>query len=619
MMKYQLSIIDQDFMETRFCAMENQTSLIDILTCRGINQQDQKIYAFLDNGKIETASLTYGELHRRAQAIAARLQTSGVAQGERALLLYANSLEFVCAFFGCLYAGIIAIPTPSPDSIRLKRTLPRIYAFFKDAQVSAVLTTAKTYSQFPPEWQKDFSEQNITSIFTEEISDTLATEWCKKEIRLDNVAYLQYTSGSTSAPKGVMVTHKNMMHHSAYIQQAWNYTSDSIAVTWMPYFHDYGLIDGLIQPLYSGITCYIMSPLTFIRKPICWLEAISRFNVTHTQSPNFGYEYCIRKITSKQLTNIDLSSWKIASNGAEPIRKDTLENFIDKFKPYGFSPSAFYPAYGLAEATLLVSTKPHGETYEVASLDASKLEKNQVFEHDSEPSFNKKITRHVVSCGFPICGMTVVIADPKTLTKCASNEVGEIWIQDQSVTQGYWNKPTETKQTFGAYLRDTNEGPFLRTGDLGFFKNGQLFITGRLKDVIIIRGHNHYPQDIEFTVEKSHPSLRENSGAAFGVEISNREKLVVVQEVKRNWVNTLNLEEVIGDIRQELMAHHELQVYAVALIKSGSIPKTSSGKIMRRTCRTRFIEGTLDVINVCGSDPQSLRKLTVMSAMRSNS
>ncbi|NEO42373.1 MAG: fatty acyl-AMP ligase [Moorea sp. SIOASIH] len=588
------------------------SSLIDLLRYRGTNEGNQKAYTFLLNGRIEADSLTYGELEKKARAIAAQLQIMGITKGERALLLYSQGLDFICAFFGCLYAGVIAIPAPPPDAIRLKRTLPRLQSCLKDAEVSLVLTTSQIYSQFPGEWQKNFDYNNILLLFTEEISEQLANQWQELKINLDAIAYLQYTSGSISTPKGVILTHNNVIHHSAYIKQAWNYTSDSIAATWMPYFHDYGLIDGLIQPIYSGITCYVMSPLTFVRRPTCWLEVISKYKVTHSQSPNFGYDYCVRQVTSEQLTNLDLRSWRTASNGAEPIRKDTIEKFIKTFEPCGFRPTAFFPAYGLAEATLLVATKPHNDVPEIASIAASALEKNQIVECDR----NQKVSRYVVSCGFPICGIKVLIINPNTLTRCAPDEVGEIWISDLSVAQGYWNKPEETKHTFEVYLADTGEGPFLRTGDLGFIKDGQLFVTGRLKDIIIIRGRNHYPQDIEFTVEQSHPALRKNSEAAFGIEVDGEEKLVVVQEVQQSWLRKLDFDEVNGDINQALREEHGLRVYAIALIKPGSIPKTSSGKIMRQACRIKFLEGTLEVINSGGSNPEHLRELTVMSVMK---
>ncbi|MFB2976231.1 fatty acyl-AMP ligase [Microseira sp. BLCC-F43] len=586
-------------METqqKFSSMENQqkfSSLVHLLRYRARNQQNQKVYGFVGNRQQETAILTYGKLEKRARAIAAQLQGMGVTKGERALLLYSQTLEFICAFFGCLYAGVIPIPAPPPDAIGIKRTLPRLQSLIQDAQASLALTTSEVSSQLSEEWKKKLECNNkLLWLYSDEIADELADQWQELTINPDAIAYLQYTSGSTSTPKGVIVTHHNVIHHSACINQAWNYTSDSIAATWMPYFHDYGLIDGLIQPIYSGITCYVMSPLTFIKNPISWLRVISKYRVTHSQSPNFGYDYCVRRVPSEQLVNLDLGSWTTASNGAEPIRKDTVENFIKTFEPCGFRATAFYPAYGLAEATLLVATKSHNQVPQIASISASALEKNQIVECEGD----QKESRYVVSCGFPISGMKVVIVNPDTLTRCAPDEVGEILVSGLSVAQGYWNKPKETKETFEVYLQDTGEGPFLRTGDLGFIKNGQLFVTGRLKDVIIIRGCNHYPQDIEFTVEQSHSALRKNSGAAFGIEVDSEEKLVVVQEVDRSWLPELNLDEVIGDIRQALMAQHELEVYAIALLKSGSIPKTSSGKIMRRTCRSHFLEKTLSALN----------------------
>ncbi|MGB3193277.1 MAG: fatty acyl-AMP ligase [Limnoraphis sp.] len=577
--------------------METQqkfSSLVSLLRYRAGHQQNQKVYGFIRNGQQETVTLTYAQLEKRARAIAAQLQSMGVEQGERALLLYSQPLEFIVAFFGCLYAGVIAIPAPPPDAIRIKRTLPRLQCLIQDAEVSFALTTSEVSSQLSQDWKKKLEcNRQLLWLDSNEIAEEWAEQWQELTINPDAIAYLQYTSGSTSTPKGVIISHNNVLFHSACINQAWNYTSDSIAATWIPYFHDYGLIDGLIQPIYSGITCYVMSPLTFIKHPISWLKVISQYRVTHSQSPNFGYDYCVRRIPSEQLVNLDLRSWSTASNGAEPIRKHTIENFIKTFEPCGFRATAFYPAYGLAEATLLVTTKSHNQVPQIASISASALEKNRIVECYGD----QKKSRSVVSCGFPIRGMKVVIVHPETLTRCAADEVGEIWISGLSIAQGYWNKPQETKETFEVYLQDTGEGPFLRTGDLGFLKEGQLFVTGRLKDIIIIRGCNHYPQDIEFTVEQSHSALRKNSGAAFGIEVDSEEKLVVVQEVERSALPDLNLEEVIGDIRSSLMAQHELQVYAITLIKSGSIPKTSSGKIMRRTCRNHFLNKTLGVIN----------------------
>ncbi|NEP11789.1 MAG: fatty acyl-AMP ligase [Symploca sp. SIO2C1] len=573
---------------------QNCSTLIDLLQYRALNQSEQKAYTFLQNGEKELGSWNYKQLEEKARAIAVELQKRQ-ASSQRALLLYPQGLEFIAALFGCLYAGVVAIPAPPPDPIRLKRTLPRLKAIIKDAQASLILTDSQRYSQLKETTSKLSNEfQAIDWIVSEEIPSQLAQEWQKPNIHSDTLAYLQYTSGSTSTPKGVMLTHKNLIHHCGYIKQAWGYTSESIATTWVPHFHDYGLVDGLIQPLYCGIPCYVMSPIAFYMRPIRWLKTISRYQVTHSQGPNFAYEHCLRRTTAEQRANLDLSSWRTASNGAEPIRQETVDNFIATFEPYGFRRDALYPAYGLAEATLLVSTKKHQAEPRACQVEAQALEKNRVVK--VSPENQHKGVRTVVSCGSPIGGMKVAIANPDTLTKCQPNEVGEIWVCDLSMAVGYWNRAEETERTFSAYLADSGEGPFMRTGDLGFLQDGELFITGRIKDVIIIRGRNHYPQDIELTVEQSHPSLRYAHGAAFGVEIKGEERLVVVQEVERSYHKQLNIDEVVGNIREAVRDEHDIQVYSVVLIKAGSISKTSSGKIQRSACRVKFLEGTLDVL-----------------------
>ncbi|MDZ7992526.1 MAG: type I polyketide synthase [Nostoc sp. EfeVER01] len=565
----------------------NFATLVDLLTYRALYQPNQLAYTFLMDGETEAGQLTYKQLDEQARAIASYLQSQN-AIGQRVLLLYPQGLEFLAGFFGCLYAKAIAIPAPPPDPARLKRALPRLKAIAEDAQASLVLTTRKIISQLtntPEEISELF--QTMSWIASEEIDQELAHKWLLPAITNDDLAYLQYTSGSTSTPKGTMISHGNVIHHSTYIQQAWGYTSDSVAVTWMPYFHDYGLIDGLIQPLYTGIPCYIMSSLAFLKRPVRWLQVISKYKVTHTQAPNFAYDYCLNKITEKQLQTLNLTSLRTASNGAETVHKVTIERFLKKFAPYKFRPEAFYPAYGLAEATLLVATKRHTDQPTSCVVSSAALEKNRIVE---VPPGKGGLT--IVSCGIPICGMKVAIAHPETLRTCESDEVGEIWISDPSVALGYWNKTEATKQTFQAYLADTGEGPFLRTGDLGFLKDGELFVTGRLKDLIIIGGANHYPQDIEWTVEECHSSIRSNHCAAFAVEVEEEERLVVAAEVERA---VENIDEVVKAIRHAVAQAHELEVYAVSLLKKGGILKTSSGKIQRSACRKAFLEGSLEI------------------------
>ncbi|MGA9383028.1 MAG: fatty acyl-AMP ligase, partial [Phormidium sp.] len=340
-----------------------------------------------------------------------------------------------------------------------------------------------------------------------------------------------------------------------------------------------------------GFPCYLMAPTSFIQDPICWLEAISTYKATHSGAPNFAYELCVRKIKAEQRANLDLSSWHTTVNGAEPVQAETIDKFVEAFEPCGFDLATFCPGYGLAEATLAVAAVRNKKLPYFYNVQAEALGQNQIID-----GTNQEKVQTFVGNGQPGIDTKVVIVHPETLTECPSGKVGEIWVSGSSVAQGYWERTEETKQTFQAYLVDNNEGPFLRTGDLGFIKNGELFITGRLKDVIIIRGQNHYPQDIEATVEQSHPALRPSCGSAFTVEVNGEERLVVVQEVERTWLRKLDEEMVVRAIRKAVVQQHDLHVYAIALIKTGSIPKTSSGKIQRHACRAKFLEGSLDIV-----------------------
>jgi acyl-CoA synthetase (AMP-forming)/AMP-acid ligase II len=571
---------------------------MQLLRWRAVEQPERLAYTFLTDGKTESSALSYAELDRQARAIAALLQQQN-AQGERALLLYPQGLEVMAAFLGCLYGGVIAIPVPPPDAGRLKRTLPRLRAIVQDAQATVVLTNARILSIFE-EAELEFPEfSTIRWIDTEQVDLQLAESWEEPAINSDDIAYLQYTSGSTSTPKGVMITHKNVMHHSAYLQRACGYDSDSITVTWMPYFHDYGLVEGLTQPLYNGTPCYVMSPFAFIKQPVRWLQAISRYRATHSQAPNFAYEQCIRRVKPEQRDALDLSSWRAAGNAAEPINPRVLRQFFEYFESCGFRWDAFAPAYGLAEATLLVTTSPRPSEPVVCVLDPAALERNRIVEASDE----QDVVRVIASCGRQVCETQIAIVNPDLLTRCAPDEVGEIWVADPGVAKGYWQRPEESDRTFRAQIADSKEGPFLRTGDLGFLQDGELFVTGRIKDLIIIRGTNHYPQDIEWTVQQLHSALRPDYGAAFSIEIDGEERLVVVQEVERQQQN-IDFDQVIGEIRQAIAEQHELQVYAVVLAKPGNILKTSSGKIQRRACRTSFLAGTLDVLEDWSENPQ---------------
>ena len=574
------------------------STIVELLRGRAVHQTNHHAYTFLIDGKTESAPLTYGELDRQARAIGALLQQHQ-SKGERALLLYPQGLEVIAAFCGCLYAGVIAIPVPPPESGRLKRTLPRLRSIVKDAQASIALTTSNILALVETV-QDEFPEfKQMRWIATEQLDLELAERWQDPQIDQNMLAYLQYTSGSTSTPKGVMLSHFNLIHHSSYLQRACGYGSDSVTTCWMPYFHDYGLVEGMMLPLFNGTPCYLMSPFSFIKRPIQWLRNITHFRITHSQGPNFAYDQCVRRVKPKQIAELDLSCWQAAGNAAEPINPRVMENFVELFAPCGFSWEAFAPAYGLAEYTLLVSSNPKGQKPVLCHLDATALEQDRIVE--AKP--NSELVRTLVGCGHLVGNTQVAIVHPDSLTRCDENEVGEVWVSDPSVTQGYWQRPEETERTFHAYTKDTQEGPFLRTGDLGFLKAGELFITGRIKDLIIVRGTNHYPQDIEWTVQNLHSALRPDYGAAFSIEVKGEEQLVVVQEVERR-SELPDPDHLIADIRQEIAEQHEIQVYAIVLAKPGNILKTASGKIQRRACRHNFLTGQLTIVADWSENPQ---------------
>ncbi len=571
---------------------DETSNLVDVLRFRARQEADRTAYVFLQNGDTEQEALNYRQLDEAARGIAGELSGLG-AFGERAFLLYPPGLEFIKAFFGCLYAGVVAIPLPV-----VKRSLPRLQAVARDARARFLLTDARTRPALDDGGSRPPEFEAMQWITTDELRGS-PDRWEPQSLEAGSLAYLQYTSGSTASPKGVMVTHGNLLRHLADIEQAWGYSADGATVTWVPHFHDYGLVDGLLEPLYAGIPCYVMSPTAFYMRPARWLQAISRYRATHTQGPNSGYEHCLRRVRPEQLEGLDLRCWRTASNGGEPVRPDTARGFVAALEPYGFGRQAFYPSFGLAEATLLVSTKRHDQAPAIRSLDADALERHSAVEATAGSA---RSVREVVSCGPPIGTLKVVIADPQTRQRLADGAVGEIWVKGPGLAVGYWENPTETERTFAARLADTGEGPYMRTGDLGFLKEGELSVTGRIKDVIIVRGRNHYPQDVELTVETSHAALRPGHGAAFSVEAEGEERLVVVQEVERAHLRGIVAEDVVGDIREAVAEAHELSVHAVVLTKPGSVPMTSSGKVRRAACRVLFLEGTLEAV---GDDPEA--------------
>jgi acyl-CoA synthetase (AMP-forming)/AMP-acid ligase II len=575
-------------------------TLVDVLRWRAQHQPDRLAYRFLTDGETEEVDITYKELDEQAQETAAKLQSAGKT-GDRALLLFPPGLEFIGAYLGCLYGGIIAVPIYPPHPARWEKTMSTFMAVVSDVSPSIVLTTSSFMSKAAILSRQGPEIKTMRWLAIDEAPVEQGAKWQEWEIKSDNITFLQYTSGSTTAPRGVMVSHGNLMYNLDLIRRYFEHSSNSRGVIWLPPYHDMGLIGGILQPLYCGFPVTLMSPLVFLQRPFRWLQAISRFKGTTSGGPNFAYDLCLRKITPEQRAGLDLSSWDVAFNGAEPINHGTLERFAEYFAPCGFRPEAFYPCYGLAEATLIVSggskaARPIICSFRQPGGEQKEPDTNQVKNAGAQP---------LVGCGRAIMDQEIVIADPRSLTRCSPGREGEIWVSGPAVARGYWNRPDETEYVFRAYLADTGEGPFLRSGDLGFIKNGELFITGRIKDLIIIDGTNHYPQDIEWTMENCHRSLRANSCVAFSIDVNGREQLVVLAEVdpryyrmRRQNPQTPEVEGPVKAIRRAVSKNHDLGIHDIRLLKAGSIFKTSSGKIQRKACREAYLSGTLEALEL---------------------
>ncbi len=567
------------------------STLVDLLRRRAFQHPDRQVFTFLSDGETSDAQLTYGELDRQARAIGALLEQS-TERGSRALLIFPADLAFIVAFFGCLFGGVIAVPTYPPQT-RTKRSLEKLRTIVKDVQPSIILTTSSLLSAVEGLFalaEEDLAETRLVT--TDNFDPGLAESWQPPSIDSETLAFLQYTSGSTGLPKGVMLTHGNLLHNLSNIHTCFGITSDTTGVSWLPPYHDMGLIGMLLETIYAGVNISLMAPVAFLQRPFRWLQAITKMQTTISGGPNFAYDLVTRKVTPEQKATLDLSGWELAFNGAEIVRWETFERFAEAFEVCGFRRDALYTCYGMAECTLIVTGGQRGVPPPVLTLQSDALAQNRIV----EAAAGSEGSRTFVGCGKSVRGQKIVIVNPETLRQCQFDEVGEIWVSGPSIAQGYWQRPQETAETFQGYIADTGEGPFLRTGDLGFLQDEELFITGRLKDLIIIRGRNHYPQDIELTVEQSHPALRPGSGVAFSLDIQGEERLMIVQEVERRFWN-VDIEEVAESVRKAVAEQHDLQVYGIALIKTASIPKTTSGKLQHNVARQKYLNHELDILS----------------------
>jgi amino acid adenylation domain-containing protein len=507
------------------------------------------------------------------------------------ILSFPAGLEFIACFYACLMVGIIAVPVAHPSN--RKHHWIRVKQISDDCNAALLLTNESAVPIATQHW----SELTHPPIFGLKQLET-SGELPQYTIKPSDIAYLQYTSGSTSAPKGVIMTHQNIIHNIMAIESGFSLDASDVVVSWLPHHHDQGLVGIILIALWVGIPAILMAPVAFLQNPFHWLHAISRYRGTYSGGPNFGFSFCVDKYSEENCKNIDLSSWKVAFNGAEPIRSDTLDDFAKAFSNVGFSANALAPCYGLAEATLAVTMTPTLNKYSSLIVDKTSLE-----QREWQPS-EKGVA--LVSSG-EICGnQSVVIVDPEHLQETEPNNIGEIWISGPSVSQGYWKNKEQTIKSMGIKLPSYPEQSFLRTGDLGYIHQGNLFVVGRIKDVIIIRGRNHYPQDIELTVNQTSEVFRKSGCAAFSCEIDSVPQLIVVQEIERVAMRKFNASEARRKVIEHIALNHEIKVHEVVFIRPVSLPKTSSGKVQRSLAKQMYINGTLKKIKEQKSQTKSI-------------
>lgn len=586
-------------------------TLVDILRYRASSTPNKVIYTFLSDGEGNPQTMTYAELDQLAKAIAATLQNKQITPGDRAILICPPGLEIIAAFFGCLYAGVIAVPTYPPENIKY---LEKLSAIIDDTKPKVILSETEFIKQFKKlnifktvnkipllgSFLKRLAENaiNISNwdimdlpwIVTDSIPQDIADFWQDPLVKPEQIAFLQYTSGSTAKPKGVVLLHKTLLNNFAIQYQGFGFNANDILASWLPPYHDMGLIGSILQPLFCNIPCYLIAPYHFLQKPLRWLQLISHYKATVSGGPDFAYEYCAKKISNEQKAGLDLSHWQVAFNGAEPIRAKTMERFYLAFKECGLNKKSLYPCYGLAETALYVSSGMRNQEYKVNFFNRKELRKHKIVSVKEQDNN----TLALVSNG--IAWQEIVIVNPETNKICDKNEIGEIWIHSSSVAQGYWNKEKESQETFHAHLaQDESKKNYLRTGDVGFIYEGELYISGRLKDMIIIHGVNYFPQDIEHTVSDCHPLVRKGNCAAFTTD--ENENLIIVCEVKP--VSTKEKEiysSLCNVIFNAVMLHHEISTHAIILVQPKSLQKTTSGKIRRRHVKEQMERNKLKVV-----------------------
>ncbi|MBY0587903.1 fatty acyl-AMP ligase [bacterium] len=549
------------------------STLIDVVEHQSCMSPNATAFIFLEDGQTETDRLTFANLSLRAKAVAAGLLCRGIRPGDRVMLLFPSGLGFIEAFLGCVFAGAIAVPVYPPRS---HHDFPIVARILNDCAARALLSTSALLSLFGQQSSQIVLRERVRLVAIDDLTDDTSRSWTHPGIDSETIAFLQYTSGSTGHPKGVTISHKNIIANQEMIKRACNNDGNSTFVGWLPLYHDMGLIGNILQPLYLGSLSVLMSPQAFLRRPIRWLSAITQYRAHTSGGPNFCYDLCLRKINADDSVHLDLSSWKVAFNGAEPVRPATLQRFADRFSDFGFNKSSFYPCYGLAEGTLFVTGNRVGETYGTVCLSQQQLLSNR-----RSPPTSTADEISLVACGRPWLGLDLAI-----LTNAVEHDVGEICINGPNVTAGYWG---DTDYNSNAFVL-IKEKRYLRTGDLGFVQDGQLVITGRLKDVLIIRGKTHYPQDIEDSAQSTSHYIRPGRQVAFSLPSFDDNSLVLLAECSDDMSPTL-YESTCRHIRNAVAENHGVSLARIVLLRPHSLPTTTSGKLRRAESKAMYLEG----------------------------
>ncbi|NBM17280.1 fatty acyl-AMP ligase [Streptomyces sp. GC420] len=529
--------------------------------------------------------LTSAGLDQEARRIASWLQEHRAAN-RQVLLLYPPGLDFIKAFTACLYAGAVAVPAPLPTE--QGQHFARVLGILRDAEACAVLTDSANAPEISA-WLAAEGCSDVPCLATDDPAQGDAGAWHAPSLTPESLAFLQYTSGSTSDPKGVVVSHRNLLANEAAIQRSIGTGPETVCGGWLPFYHDMGLIGHILHPLYLGIPAVLTAPFTFLKRPYRWLKMIGDYGVTTGGGPNFAYDLCVRRVTDAQLETLDLSTWTTACNGAEPVRAETVRAFTERFAPAGFRPETFFPCYGMAETTLLVSGIPRTAPPRVLDVDAEALERGELADPRADES-----TRSLVSSGI-VRDFEIRIVDPETRVERPAEHVGEIWLKGDSIASGYWKRPETNKEIFDAVISDGkgghDAGGWLRTGDMGVLKDGQLYVTGRLKEMVILAGRNLYPQDVERAVQSSDKAFGTGAGAVFAVE-TDREHLVAIQEVRPSSLST-DLHTFASGVQRFISKEFSIPAGNVLLVRPGTVRKTTSGKIQRTLMRKLFLEGRI--------------------------